>query len=490
MPEPKTPLITRLIHDDRGMTMAVVALLGMLLAALSATVLVRTGALTDDVSSDRQWENALYVADSGMETATLELADDPDWNTGDLNASLQTRDQVIAAALAKPASDVIKTPEGDVVLIKPTDADVLYSVGFAPSRDAATRVRIVAAPVQNNFWVPNAALLVGGNLKIEAKKKDKDVEIFGDLDLIHANGSIEFKNDDKTIHNIDAGCVTSYADQYSNEEPTSNVTCPMSGSVPELDVPDIDPMAVHYLSQYDICPDGITRHGPNSPDASAVKATPGQPCTGGPVLIDLKLKNDNKPGDKVEWDKNSVEAVYFLYGRSMRIKKEDNEPNRFLTVIATKPNNDLTCNDVGVDKDEYGDIELDVGKKTELYPHPEGNKYTIVTSGDIKMKLKGKSTGKSGDKQIGMAHGIFLAREQIKLESNDVDLAEPDEPKGAIHGTIVAQDACDTKDSKVDKGYSELKKGDIVFDPAYSLYTDFVIEGTTDNLTSGFRSEF
>ena len=485
------------LASDRGYALASTVLLSGVVLIMAAFIVTRVVEMAQNVFTDRQWENALQVADSGIDYAAGLIAEDPDYTTG--HDQLADRDAVIAAAQAVEDGDVVTTPQGEFVLIVPASGDVVYSVGFVPTRADADRIRVVRSAIEGELFEIDVefshAFLTGGDVKIEAKKDHKDVEILGLRDWAHANGSIEFKKD-KSENNINAGCLTSYADQYSNEADDSNVDCPDEGEVPFAEIPEIDPIQLHFLSQYDICPNGTIRHGPASPESGVTRATAGEPCTGGLVFGTRGVKHVDDWDKKVEFKSDEAEpGVYFVWGRSAKVKVEKEESLQ-ITVITAKPDNDLMCQHepggVKLKKDQYGDVEVEVKDRARLQPHPAAAPYTVVAAGDIKMKVKGKDKSDDDDDdedkdKRGTAEGLYLSHEQVKLESNaaesgddydDDDGFDDDDdalPKGAVHGAIVAQDACDTEKSKVKK-QSEIKKGDIVFDPDYAGLTHFVVE--------------
>lgn len=162
--------------------------------------------------------------------------------------------------------------------------------------------------------------------------------------------------------------------------------------------------------------------------------------------------------------------------------------DKLVKTAGTMVTNDLTCiskDDLQVwspkdlewkdyKKELYGDIEVEV-ENTDFVPYGwtgdpenpgEGHGYLVVTSGDIKLKVKGKKDLPDP----GDVRGIIAVHEQMRVESSDAD-----EGKGAIYGAIIAEDACDTKDSLHNNKISEFKKGDIIFDGDFAS-TDFVIK--------------
>jgi hypothetical protein len=481
-------------RNEAGFALASTVVLSGVILIFAAFVVSRVIDLADRIAGDRMWENALQVADSGIDYLSYVITDDPEYTTGHDASSLTTKEDIVAAAGLVDDADVVPGPQGEFVLIVPTTGDVVYSVGFAPSRAEAERIRVVRAVLEDPRWrieeTSAHVLLTGGDLRIEAKKNDKDVELYNARDWAHANGEVTFKKD-KYENNVNLGCLTGYANQYSNAPADSNVDCSIEGAVPFVEIPIVDPMELHYLSQYDVCPDGTLRHGPASPAGGVDRALPGSPCTGQLVIGNRGVKNLEKWDKKVEFKDETEEGVYFVWGRSAKIKLEKKDRTRYFTVITAREGNDLTCDTapagVTLKKDHFGDVEVEVKERAVLRPHPDGGPYAVVAAGDVKLKLKGKGNDNdvTDDKdKNGTIYGLIAAHEQVKIDSNDAegvddyddddgfDDPDSDLPKGAVRGVVVAESACDTPGSKV-KERSELKKGDLVFQPEYAVVTDF-----------------
>jgi hypothetical protein len=484
--------------SEAGIAMATVALLGAFMVLLIAVISSRTLNEAGDVGTDRQWEQALQTAETGIDHAIAELNDDIGFETGQSIAVLDSREAIIAAADEVKKKDLIETGEGEVAIIKPTDADRIFAVGFSPSRDAEDRkIRVIEAVYGAPSFKPGAAFLSGGDIKIEAKKKQKDVEIGGTVGGMHVNGNVELKEKDEENVN---GCLTALSlteKKPKDGKPPDTVDyvhedCPEGTVVMPVEVPEIDPLTVHKYSQYDICPDGAF-YGPAWPKGDgtelptgSVAATPGEPCTGSPVLESLGIKDEAKvltdPEKKVEFKdkKNDIEgpidAVFFLWGRSAKLKIEK-EQTSYITLITAKRDGIMDCPDPKslspeLKKEQYGDIEIEIEENAHWYPHPDGASYGVVAGGDIKAKIKGDA---KKEKQ-GTIHGLLATHEQIQLESSDTAEGEGP-PKGGVRGAVIAEQACDTKDSKVKDGKSVLKKGDIIYDGEIG-FTDFTIKDT------------
>ncbi len=170
--------LARLRGDDRGAAMAVVAMLGTALVLIAAVIVSRQMIEFEVGSSDRDWEEALHVAESGVDEVLYELDQDHEYieNEGLTVAAgtdLSTRDAIVAAAedLASDVTVIRDTPDGDVIVFEEADqADgKLYAVAFSPSIDAEHRLVRVLETEYHITWnathaFPPGALVAEGNV--------------------------------------------------------------------------------------------------------------------------------------------------------------------------------------------------------------------------------------------------------------------------------------------------------------------------------------
>ncbi|MFQ5948130.1 MAG: hypothetical protein ACE5KX_04655, partial [Acidimicrobiia bacterium] len=237
--------------DERGVAIAVVLLIGTILVLVTILGPLRGLALSNLTATDFQWEQALHVAESGVDVTLVELSGDPTYNTGDLAPTPFTdpaseKAWVIGAADAKPETHVQQTPDGEYVVVKPHNADVVYAVGYAPSRAATNRklrvfrldYSVVSSP--GSTYTSEYAILTGGNLDISGNAR-----LWGTNADAHANGTMFALK--PWFHD---GCETGYANQY-----VAGIGCPPL-PIAYVPLPVVDPIDAHYLSQYDVCATG------------------------------------------------------------------------------------------------------------------------------------------------------------------------------------------------------------------------------------------
>lgn len=501
------------LRSEEGAALTAALFLGLAMILLSAVVMTRALGQSDAEFADETYEHAIQSAEAGVNLAITELAADSTFTTGESMVSLGTKADVIAAADAKPDSDVIQTPDGELVLIVPTDGGVVFGVGYVPSRDHPQRkVRVIETAVDQLEWVPDFGMWVGGDIEIKGRKPGdkKEIDIWGIKGRVHVEGELKLEHDlDKPPSEqkgVD-GCITTldlwdpkhpqHNDIYSNEDTVNNPDCPLTADVVSMPLPDIDPRRLYKLSHYVVCPAGL-RYGPNWPQGDGTPAPPGSvipivpadlttldPCLGSMVLDPLVLTGIEdglgKPTERVKFKdkKNDVEgpvsAVYYVVSQNVELKIEDDQSLE-ITIIVEKYNNELNCwggaktdgkgGRPKLEDKQRGDTKAEVKKTAIWTPHPDAYPYALLTAGDLELKAKGKE---KKDEQ-GRIEGFIWTNEQLKFEGSD--LSDPLETPGGIRGVIIAENACDTKDSKLDK--LEWKKGDIVWGGEFVVPADFV----------------
>ena len=126
-------------RDESGFALASVMFLGAVMVLLTAIIVVRAGSQGSIEVNDAQWEQSLHVAEGSMDEFLAELAEeaDPDAvTTGHTASELTTKEAIIAVATdyaEENPDEVLSTPEGEAVVIKPSDDSIIYAVGFTPS---------------------------------------------------------------------------------------------------------------------------------------------------------------------------------------------------------------------------------------------------------------------------------------------------------------------------------------------------------------------
>lgn len=181
--------LRRPARNEQGVAMAAVALLGGFLVLLTVVVAARTMAESRSVSGDRSWEQAIHVAESGVDQALFDLNERNPVNQPSPGTPLDSKDEVVAAAAAFP---VVATPEGEVVSFTNDDETAVYSVGYTPNRADAAKVRAVEVEVSwATFGFPKRALTANGDVKLNTNGGFKTEPSPPHEASVHSNGNID-----------------------------------------------------------------------------------------------------------------------------------------------------------------------------------------------------------------------------------------------------------------------------------------------------------
>jgi hypothetical protein len=329
----KTPSLVRKLDNEGGFALASVVFLGAVMIILASIIVLRASARVSLETASNNSDEALLVAEGSLDAyvASLATTADPDAvSTGQTLAELsdksgnvdknKVRDAALALA-AKSAKNVIQAPEGEAVIVKPSDGGVVFSVGFVPGVSTTAKVRVLridyagASGGGATTWTASQAVLTGsgfdlgrsalvtGSILVGANFADmqRDSTINGD---IHANGSYS-EDSNVTV----SGCVTASSGTVTPKKgcatsPTTTQTIP---------VVQIDARSLHYLSWYDLCPKGVRKYGPAHPTApAALKGSADVPCSG-------QVASDSSPwvGSGTTWSvshSNKITGVFYVYG--------------------------------------------------------------------------------------------------------------------------------------------------------------------------------
>ena len=267
----------RRLRNDAGVALASTVFIGSIALILLAVVITRGIASSEVGGNQIDWEVALNIAEGELDAYVADLftQSDPDAiDTGHTSADLGTRQDVVAAAEAYAAASpgsVIDAPGGEVVILKPSDVPLVYSIGFVPDMATAGRkVRVVSLDyVANVTTIEDVtieyALFGGGDIDISGSAS---IEAAGsEPSNVHANGSLG----SGAATRIPGGCGSESVDSGYME-----AGCPPS-PVPEQPTPQVEAIVYHELSWFDLCSDGA-HYGPNHPTTPG--GTVGTPCSG------------------------------------------------------------------------------------------------------------------------------------------------------------------------------------------------------------------
>jgi len=435
--------------------MALIMVVGTasVLAIITSIIAVQSISNLRQAGTERAFERSLHVADAGVDHMLFLIrqqkqANQTDLTTGETTppvfASVQAERQWVLARAAEayaatPTHDRLETTrEGDWIAMRPQGVPLVYSVGYVPSYAAATapsdasgKIRVLRAEYDFAPFSPTTAILTDGNLEIGGAKVDgSGHNVHGNRDVRVIGGSVE---------------VGGFVSSSGGFTGSPNVGDPANtgGGRPRIEVPDIDPRANYAMSEYDLCPDGTVRTGPNFDAAGldvngapAVASSDTTPCNGSVLALD-GFRGWDKRGDSAsegaQWRYTGTgtdHGVYYIYLGSAQIA---GNPGSALTpwevTIFAEASGSGTeepdCPHVG------GDIDVSGGATTVFHDKAQG--LGFIAGRDLEM---------SGNPGSGFNFvGVHAAHEQFDIGGNP-----------SLEGAVLAEDACHTPGSPAGPG--------------------------------------
>lgn len=408
----------RSLAGEEGFALAAVVLLGAVMLILTAVIIARGIAQSDIEASDQKSEQALHAAESALETflVTLAAAPDPDQlTTGHLSAGLPDKAAVIEAAetLAQASpSVVLDVPEGEALIIKPSDERRVYAVGFSPTVGSGI-ARVVEIGYDMGIitfpnWSADYAVQTGGDLDVKGS-----AHVTGSNANVHANGGVTAAS----ASNID-GCGTESIDTGFFK-----AGCPFPALLPPQPLPLVVAEDAHYLATYELCPDGA-RYGPAHISYSLPAGS--KPCSA-PLTI---APPSGWSGGGSSWSVNGyAEGVFYVYRANVSgtagvtTGPPSGQKPAKATIIVAKDYGPGESADNCPPQGVGGKITLNGPSWIE--PHPSAilnageTGMTLIAEGDV--HLNGGST----------ITGMILAREDWLMNGNST-----------IVGNVIVNDLC------------------------------------------------
>ena len=405
---------------EGGFAVVAVLLVGAILVLLSTLMVARGVRQMGNTAGSSLWEEALATAEAGLDTGLNALEWDPDFNTGEtLPASFATpeaeRTWALEAAEAHPDEDVVATPAGEFVLVKPENAAFLYAVGFSPDRATLgrrTRVVRVGYALSEVEWTLELALLVGDDLEMSGDANIVDTN-GNDAADVHANGIV----DSGGSYEVE-GCLTSSESAFP-----AVLNCPASPLERDWPIPVIDPLVMYPFAQIVLCPDEQAYAGPAYPVPGLADGDL-DPCTGDETPVAAPGWTSKKKGGVVEWNPGSEDGVFYVHEGNVDGKLGSNTDQAEMTVIVSAVSGG-TCSGKST-----GHLTLSGNSNVTVHPSlsEAGYDVAIVTQGDIMYR---------GGATVG---GAILAHEQIDYRG-----------EAGSWGPVVAASVCDTPGSPVNQ---------------------------------------
>jgi hypothetical protein len=420
------------LHDDRGMAVMAVMILGMALVLVTSVVVLRSVRQSGNAIGDATWEQTLNVAESGLDDGLARIYEDPTFTTGELLPDSfadgpAEKDWAVAAADARPVSDVVATPQGEYVVIRPSNTAAVYAVGFAPSRDdPQRRVRAVRAEIGTaqvaGGWSTRYAVLSGGSLEFNGNPTVLSGAIVG----VHANGFLDVAG--STF--VD-GCLSSSGGSRIIGSVSQDPWCVPAGAQAPVAVPVVDPRSLWPYSMYDLCPLGKVRAGPAHPTMGHTAAN--VPCSGATIVSDASVTPfngwrfqgccDPKLGARWRNESNAgFPGVFYIYEGSVSIPSSAGIAGAPWRVTIIAEGIGSCTNIIG------GDIAI--SGSPAMAPHESAMNLLLAAGRDI--DISGGSPHLSG---------LIAAHEQVSVTGG----------ADGIETSYLSEHACDSVDDFIDE---------------------------------------
>lgn len=446
-------LLSDLVRQDEGVGLILVigisAMMAILLAVITATAIRSLHSSSDHVT----FEQALAAAEAGIDTelSNIQTARNqvPSVNyesTSPCNvaapdpsvfASEDAEKAWARSALEGLPDDCTQTnAQGEFVSFKVPGRQVVYSMGWSPSRDSAVaNDRLLKAEYIFAPYRPGQALLTGGDIDFSGSTAINAVA--GLPADVHTNQSITGVNNSLTV----SGAVT--ASGSINACP-STIAGGCEESHPPERVPVANPRAVYtdYAMTtgqwYDLCDDGTVR----TPSSSG-------PCLGTQVSTSpyrswyWTAGNATTPGTwTLQNTGTSYPGVYYVYGANAQIGANGNSNiTQTVSVLAEAKTptgyvNAATCDKYG------GDITW---KLFDIQNYLRG--VLFIAQGSL-----------YGQANSTAQAGVMLAGDKIDLQTSSA----------SVTGSLIANNTCEAAGSNSVQGMT-ITYDQSVEAPVYSV---------------------
>jgi hypothetical protein len=420
------------VHQDEGLGLILVigisAVMAILLAVITATAISALNSSRDHVS----YEQSLAASEAGLdrELSNIQTARNqvpsvsyetsstcrPAAPSSSVFSSEATEKAWARTALeALPSSCMTSNGQGQFVSFKVPGRQVVYSLGWSPSRSSPEAVsRLLKAEYIFAPYRPGQAILTSGNIDFSGSTT---VNAIAGLPAdVHTNASVTGVNNSLSV----TGTLSATG---SINACSSGVSGGCKPSQPSERVPIANPRAVYNeysttTSQwYDLCDDGTVKLPP------AAASPPAAPCTGSQVATApyrgwyWTAGTASTPGKwTLQNTGTSYPGVYYVYGANADIGANGNtNVTQTISVLAesTTPTgytNSATCNKYG------GDISW---KLFDIQNYLRGTLF--IAQGSLYGSANSSATA-----------GLMLAGDKVDLQTSS----------GSVQGSVQANNTC------------------------------------------------
>lgn len=337
--------------------------IGGITAILTLAVVAATTAAMRRSLADKQREQALQLAEAGVNQGI-------DWLNNDGKATATnppsplSKAWVVSSAASLP---VFEGREGQFSFLIPANGLAVYGVGYVPSRANAAATRVIELKVQRIVSTGNAGLISGGQTTMTG-----DALIANGAD-VYTNGNFVLDGSAIVSGSASSGGTITVTGSAAIQGPKTSGTEVLSLS--------LDPLAYRAKTQYDLCPDGTVRN------------TAGSPCLGTILGIGGGLGWDWKNGAWERKPGDSAGTGLGFYGYQVNAEIKGNWTGFLvtspLTVGGVRLNGDITSNgNTSVQYQGVDGIALVAGRDLVL----QGNTEVV---GDVLVQEQASLSGSS-----------------------------------------------------------------------------------------------
>lgn len=341
----------------------------------------------------RRSSRARAAADAGASRALSELTADAAYSTH-AGAVVMDRAWVLSAAATAPLESAAN---GQFSWVVPTTEQIVFGIGFIPSRAAPTEIDVVRVTYDRVNASGFGAIAAASSLDIGGH-----AEILGLTGNAHTNGDMDVSGSASVSGNATAtGGYTQGA--------SATVSGTGGGGYPVLLIPDVAPRSYRSLTNQDLCPDGTVR-----------ATSAGDPCTGAIIGSGLLGNWNGWSFTGTTWRVNSGspgDAAVYVYQSSVSISGNPGsvaDPWLVTVVVEGLVAGILT----------KGDVSITGGGTMRPYTSGVG----FVAHRDF------SSTGGAS------YEGLIMADEQVSFSGS-----------GTLHGQVIASGVTDTLGSPVNE---------------------------------------
>jgi hypothetical protein len=345
------------VGGDAGLGMILVIGYAVVIGIIITVSVATVGSVLKSGNGHIQYGQAVDSAEAGVDQTLARLSKNANYATADCRTPLNPTGCMLPAqwtagfpdratertwvlnavnsAVNATPSLLQKSTQGEFVAIRPSNSQIVYSVGWEPTRANPSRMRVLRNDYLFSGYSPTNAILTKGNVAIGGSFTLASNAGTSLPPSVHSEGQISScsssltKPDGTTIGGVGGGC---------------------GGTESSQTVPKIDPRGMYdqlsgtYASQwYDLCP----------ADAS-VRVPSSAPCAG--AIVGSSRGWSYNSGTHTWSASNPQSGIYYAYQSNIDLTAAG---ETFDVTLITESTNNLGC------PKSFGDVHI---KQTQLTP--------------------------------------------------------------------------------------------------------------------------